>query len=461
MTKRALTVAGLTSAFEPYPVAVEADGLLYISGVRGGRPGSSPTTYAEIPAEAGIAGQGFSLVDDLEGRASADAWATHENLDMIMLAAGSDGSQVLRQHVWQADKRFFPQYERVRMAWQTVPSPSSGLGVAGMAGRFGDRYGIDAIGVVPGRNALFPGRSTVQPFDNNELPSASFYSQMVRCGPLVFVAGHIPIQTDLPGKPLVRGYDDVPEEGRSMMTGRSHPDSRHGPIAAQAWYTYDRIRANLAAQGLPMESIIQVTVFLQDLRDFAVFHRIHREFFPEGGPALTVTGFDEVGHRGTLIEIEPTVLDPQSGIVAKRTPFGEAAPFAGDAMVQVGPVAFLAGMLGLDAAGLPMGGWRDVGSETGRRVVRDLERSERLSGLAAQCWGAWEALSATLVRGGLAVADIVKTTVYLKDERDLETYEVVRSYFIASNLPAFDCVVVHGPGPVPSAHVQIEAIASA
>lgn len=461
MSKQALVVPGLTCAFEPYPVAVEAEGLLYISGLRGGRAAFSPSAYDDIPAEAGISGQGFSLVDELEGRASADAWTTHENLDMIMQAAGSDGSQVLRQHVWQADKRFFPQYERVRMAWQKVPSPSSGLGVGGMAGRFGSMYGIDAIGVVPGKNDMFPTRSTVQPFDNNELPSASFYSQMVRCGPLVFVAGHIPIQTDLPGKPLVKGYDDVPKEGRSLMTGRSHPDSRHGPIAAQSWYTYDRIRANLAAQGLPMESIVQVTIFLQDLRDFAVFHRIHREFFPNGGPALTVTGFNEVGHRGTLIEIEPTVLDPASGIVAKRTPFGDKAPFAGDAMVQVGPVAFLAGMLGLNRDGLAMSGWRDIESETGRRVVRDLERSERLPGLAAQCWGAWEALAATLTRGGLSLADIVKTTIYLKDERDLEPYEIVRAHFLDKDLPAFDCVVVHGPGPVPSVHVQIEAIASA
>lgn len=460
MAKRAIAVSDVLPAFEAYPIAVEADGLLYISGLRGGRPDATPTRYEQLPDSFQTQAQGFTMADAMEGAYAADAWTVHENLEKVMVAAGSDGSQVLRQHVWQQDKRFFPQYERVRIEWQKVPSPSSGLGVADIAGRFGRYYGIDALGVVPGLNERYPQRDTVRTFDNKELPSASYYSQAVRCGPLVFLAGHIPIQTDKPGKPVVRTYDDVPEEGQVLMTGRSHPDSRHGPIATQTWYTYDRIRANLEAQGLSMSDMIQVTIFLQDIRDFGAFHKVHRHFFPEGGPAMTVTGFNEVGHRGTLIEIEPTALDPEHKIAAKTITWPIAAPFAGPAAVIGGDVVFFAGMLGLNSEGHLVRDARDIDDETGSSIVADLEKRERVPGLAAQCWAAWTLLSQTMRAADLPLNALTKTTVYLRNAEDLVIYEAVRSCFITENLPAFDCVVVHGPGPVDAALVQIEAIAS-
>lgn len=460
MAKREIAVGDVLPSFEAYPIAVEADGLLYISGLRGGRPDAAPSRFDELPASFQPQAQGFTMADAMEGAFSADAWTVHENLEKVMVAAGSDGSQVLRQHVWQKDKRFFPQYERVRIEWQKVPSPCSGLGVADIAGRFGRYYGIDALGVVPGANDRYPERATVRTFDNKDLPSASYYSQAVRCGPLIFLAGHIPIQTDKPGKPVVRSYDDIPEEGRILATGRSHPDSRHGPIAAQTWYTYHCIRENLRAQGLSMDDVVQVTIFLQDIRDFGAFHKVHRHFYPEGGPAMTITGFDEVGHRGTLIEIEPTALDPDYKIDAKPVAWPVAAPFAGPAAVISGDVVFFAGMLGLGKQGHLVRDARDIEDEAGRRIVADLEKRERVIGLAAQCWAAWALLRDTLANASLSLDALTKTTVYLRDAEDLVIYEAVRSYFISENLPAFDCVVVHGPGPVADALVQIEAIAS-
>ena len=40
--------------------------------------------------------------------------------------------------MWQRDKRFFPAYENIRKKVQTVPAPSSGLGVEYV---FGDQRG--------------------------------------------------------------------------------------------------------------------------------------------------------------------------------------------------------------------------------------------------------------------------------------------------------------------------------
>lgn len=110
----------------------------------------------------------------------------------------------------------------------------------------------------------------------------------------------------------------MPAAGRFLTSGRSHPDSREGPMAAQAWYVYDCIRENLASQGLAMDDIVHVNAFLQDIRDVGTFHRVHRHFFPGRAPALTVSGFNEVGHRGTRIEIELTAVRPTAGFAVQH-----------------------------------------------------------------------------------------------------------------------------------------------
>jgi enamine deaminase RidA (YjgF/YER057c/UK114 family) len=460
MARRILNVEGITPVVRGYPTAVLTDGILFISGMRGGRLDGVPA-FADLPDSLRREANGFSLADGLEGEVAADAWAAHDNLDRVLKAAGSEASQVLRQHIWQRDKRFFPTYERVRMEWQKVPAPSSGLGVAEVVGRFSRWIGMDALAVVPGQNPQLPERATVRAFDAKELPAASFYSQAVRCGPLVFLAGHIPVETTKPGKPVIRGFDDIPEDGRFLATGRSHPDSRQGPIAAQAWYCYNNIRETLAAQGLSMADMVHVNVFLQDLRDFGTFHRVHRHFFPDPGPALVVTGFNEVGHRQMSIEIEPTALEPGSALATHTIAWPLPAPFVGPAAIKTGPLWFFAGMLGLDRTGTLVRSAQDLDDPVGRRVVADLSRYEQHRGLAAQCWQAWTLLRAVCEKAGLPLSKLAKTTLYVRSTADLWICEEIRESFLGeAPQHAIEFVAVHGPGPVPDAHVQIEAMAA-
>ena len=194
--------------------------------------------------------------------------------------------------------------------------------------------------MVPGLNPQLPGRATVRAFDNKELPAASFYSQAVCCGPLVFLAGHIPVETTKPGKPVVRGFDDIPEAGRFLATGRSHPDSRQGADHRPDVVLLRQDPRDLAARA-SMPDMVHVNIFLQDVRDFGTFHRVHRHFFPEGGPALVVTGFNEVGHRSIQIEIEPTALEPGSAFASRSVGWPIKAPFAGPAAVKTGNLVLL------------------------------------------------------------------------------------------------------------------------
>jgi enamine deaminase RidA (YjgF/YER057c/UK114 family) len=457
MARRIVRVDGIAPIVRGYPSAVVADGLVFVSGQRGGRSDMTPD-LAALPRAFQDAFACTTLSD--EAAFAMDGWTAHQNLDRVIRAAGSDPSHVLRLHIWLRDKRVFPVYERIRMAWQKVPAPSSCLGVTNVPGRFGRAAGIEALAVVPGENPLLPGRATVRTFDDKEFPAAAFYSQAVRCGPLVFLAGHIPIETNKPGHPVISGFADIPPEGRVFATGRSHPDSRQGPIMAQTWFTYEKIRENLAAQGLGLDAIKHIGIMLQDVRDFDAFQRVHRHFFPEQSPALVIAGFDEVGHRGTRIEIEPTALDPSANVRCRNIDWPCPAPFAGPAGVQLGNLCLFAGMLGLNGAGRLVRGAHDLDDPVGRRVADDLARHETAPGFAAQCWAAWSLLKTVAGQMDMPLDRLTKTTVYLRHAADLAIYEEIREAFLSSigaDLPAAEFVGVPAPGPVAAAQVQIEA----
>ena len=452
--KQQIYVSGLEGAFAPYPAAVKHAGLVFVSGVRSTSK-TRATALKEMAEEKRTREQGFGLADHDEVKVSTDGWATHTNLDAVLHAAGTSSDQILRQHIWQRDKRFFPSYERVRVRFQAVPAPSSGVGVTEVIGNSHHWIGLDAIAVVPGENPDFPARAVV---NNGNLPSAAHYSQAVQSGDLAFTAGHIAIKTAEPGKPLVNSFDDVPEEGRFLATGRSHPDSRDGPIAAQTWYIYNELKKLLEGGGVGFDDVILSTVYLADVRDFAVFHRVHRHFFADRPPALVVSGFDEVGHRGCRVEIELTVLAAGSKLKRSSVDWSVPAPFAAPAGVSVGPVTFYSGMVGLGRDGVLVGG-ADGLSGSGREFVRRLEEIESKKGLAAQCWASFERLAEAVNASGSRLNDLLKLMVYVSDPSDLRVFDAVRTQFIdEGHLPAFESVSVFGPGPVADALVQIEAI---
>ena len=207
-----------------------------------------------------------------------------------------------------------------------------------------------------------------------------------------------------------------------------------------------------------MQDVVNVTVFLGDLRDFAVFHRVQKHFFPDNPPALCVTGFDEVGHRGCRIEIELTAMKQDAGLARQAIAWSGPTPFHAPAAMRAGPLLFYSGMLGLNADGELVRSSHELPAEA-KKVVQPAEKHEDAQGLAAQCWAALDALKTTAARAGSSLDQIVKTTVYLGHPDDLKTYEAVRSaFFKDDDLPAFECVLIFGPGPVGHARVQVEAI---
>jgi len=104
------------------------------------------------------------------------------------------------------------------------------------------------------------------------------YSQATTTDDLLFTAGQLPLTTD--GELL----DDE-------------------PIDVQARQCLENVQAILASEGLDMSDVLKVTVFLDDVDDFAEMNDTYAGFFDDEPPARSAV---EVGAvpKGAALEIE-------------------------------------------------------------------------------------------------------------------------------------------------------------
>ena len=415
------------AARSEWPTCVIAGPFMFFSGQMGRTAdGAIVTRYEDAPDVGDRANTAFEWVANMEAPVGAQGVALYERYRRLLAVEGSDYKQFLRYHIYQRDKHFFSVFDRVRRTYETKPPASTAVGL----GRFepSDRATlcIDSIALRGNAESTF-GKREVLPGASQHVAAATF-SHVVNAGPYLFVAGQIPIDASKPGSPLIRNYDDIPEEGRFLRVGRSHEDTRNGPIAAQTWFTYDLIRQHLEASGSSMAHILNLVVYLQDIRDFPIFHRVHERFFKSDPPALTVIEAAEVGHKGTLIEIEPTAI--VAGSLHRRvvSPPGWRAPAQMSAAVVGGGLAFFSGVAG-------------DGEST-----------------AQQAQSAIEQLRERISAAGGAPEKIVQLTVYVAniDERD----GVIRALdeLFGETKPALTVLEVPAVAPVRAARVQIAAI---
>ncbi|MFB6113794.1 MAG: RidA family protein [Halodesulfurarchaeum sp.] len=113
----------------------------------------------------------------------------------------------------------------------------------------------------------------------SEAPAAvGAYSQGTTDGNLVFTAGQIPLTPE---------GDLLSEE----------------PIAVQTRQALENVRGILEEEGLTMQDVLKVTVFLSDIDDFEEMNEAYREYFMDNPPARSAI---EVGAlpRGAGLEVE-------------------------------------------------------------------------------------------------------------------------------------------------------------
>jgi 2-iminobutanoate/2-iminopropanoate deaminase len=115
--------------------------------------------------------------------------------------------------------------------------------------------------------------------NTDDAPAAvGAYSQATTTDDLLFTAGQLPLTTD--GELL----DDE-------------------PVDVQARQCLENVEAILAAEGLDMGDVLKMSVFLDDVDDFAEMNDTYADFFDDEPPARSAI---EVGAvpKGAALEIE-------------------------------------------------------------------------------------------------------------------------------------------------------------
>jgi 2-iminobutanoate/2-iminopropanoate deaminase len=116
-------------------------------------------------------------------------------------------------------------------------------------------------------------------------PATGAYSQAIRAGNLVFVAGQL---------------------GADPTTG----DLADG-VAAQAERVLLNLSAVLDAAGTSLDRVVKTTIFLSDMANFAVVNEAYARHFPAPYPARSTVAVRELPRDG-LVEIECIAIAPDA-----------------------------------------------------------------------------------------------------------------------------------------------------
>jgi 2-aminomuconate deaminase len=132
-----------------------------------------------------------------------------------------------------------------------------------------------------------------QTFDSRRAPEpVGPYPHAKRVGNLLFLSGI---------GPRARGSADIPGARLDAKGNFAEYD-----VAAQCRSCFDNVRHVLEDAGATWDDIVDVTVFLTDMRrDFDIFNEVYREYFAEVRPTRTTV---EVNRLPTPIAVELKVI---------------------------------------------------------------------------------------------------------------------------------------------------------
>jgi reactive intermediate/imine deaminase len=111
------------------------------------------------------------------------------------------------------------------------------------------------------------------------------YSQAVRAGGLLFLAGQMPVDTD----------------GNVVAAG---------DIRGQTRQTFENVKAVLAAAGADLGDIVDMTTYHTDIADLDAVMEVKADYLTEDLPAWTAVGVPALALPGQLIEIKVVALAP-------------------------------------------------------------------------------------------------------------------------------------------------------
>jgi len=122
-----------------------------------------------------------------------------------------------------------------------------------------------------------------QAIHTNDAPAAiGTYSQAIRAGNTIYLSGQIPLDP----------------KSMQLVTG----DTR-----AQIKRVFDNLAAVAVAAGASLANAVRITVYLTDLKNFALVNEVMAEYFEEPYPARAAIGVAALP-RGAAVEVDAVLV---------------------------------------------------------------------------------------------------------------------------------------------------------
>ena len=138
------------------------------------------------------------------------------------------------------------------------------------------------------------------------------YAAMKRIGDLVYMSGVIAV--DPTTRTVVQSFEQLPADVRQQLgeTGEMSVDIFQAPVLVQSWFVLNRIRELAEQAGGGMGDVFKLVQYFTDLRDYPLYNRVRRLFYPGEPPVSTVVEVSGMlPSREVRIEVEATAFIPQ------------------------------------------------------------------------------------------------------------------------------------------------------
>ena len=139
------------------------------------------------------------------------------------------------------------------------------------------------------------------------------YAAMKRIGDLVYMSGVIAV--DPSTRTVVQTFEQLPADIRQQLgeTGEMSVDIFQAPALVQSWFVLNRIRELAEQAGGSMGDVFKLVQYFTDLRDYPLYNRVRRLFYPGEPPVSTVVEVSGMlPSRDVRIEVEATAFIPQA-----------------------------------------------------------------------------------------------------------------------------------------------------
>lgn len=137
------------------------------------------------------------------------------------------------------------------------------------------------------------------------------YAAAKRIGDFVYFSGVIAV--DPATRQVVERFDQLPAAVSTQLgeTGELSIDVFQAPALVQSWVVLDRIRQLAEEHGGSMGDVFKLVQYFTDLRDYPLYAKVRRLFYPGEPPVSTVVEVSGMlPSRQVRIEVEGTAFIP-------------------------------------------------------------------------------------------------------------------------------------------------------